>query len=162
MGIVNARTGEVMELDAMSDEQLVLELKELEDVYQLAREARDAAKLTLISRMVEDGAKLRLTPVAKVRLQKSVKIRDKKMVDKLFELCPEQLKEKCFKHDLRPLKSGLNELAKLGDDWKTRVDALYQETNSLKIEWLVPEEPEEPEDTGKADSDVDMTADVPF
>jgi hypothetical protein len=157
MGIVNARTGEVMELDEMSDEQLVLELKELEDVYQVAKDAREYAKFILQQRMEKEGAKLKLTPVAKVRLHSAVKIRDRKLVDKLFENCPEALRDKCFKHDLRPLKSGLNELAKLGDEWKARVDSIYQETYSLKIEWLAPEQPEEPEK-----SDVDMTADIPF
>lgn len=156
MEIINARTGELVNISEMTDEELVLELKEQEEIYNLAKAARDSVRFALISRMEAEGAKLKLTNAGKVRLRSTVRVRDRKLVEELFKICPEELKEKCFKHDLRPLKSGLNELAKLGDDWRHRVDSIYQETNSIVVEYAEPKEEEQ------TDSDVDMTADIPF
>jgi hypothetical protein len=155
--IVNVRTGEVLDSEQLTDEEIVQELKDLETIYDLAKEARDMARNILIGRMEADGAKLRLTSVAKVRLQTTSRVRDRKLVEKLYELCPDELKEKCFKHDLRPLKTGLNELSKLGDDWRDKVDAIYQDSYSLKIEWIEREPDEEPITINIADID-----DIPF
>jgi hypothetical protein len=45
------------------------------------------------------------------------------------------LRDKCFKVKLEPRKVGLNELAKLGSDWKEKVESLYVEVPYLKVEW---------------------------
>lgn len=158
--IINLKTGEKLEFSQMTDEQIVEQLADLEEMYEIARTARDIARSTLISRMEAEGAKLRLTPMAKVRLRKSSRIRDRKLVENLYKICPDELKDKCFKHDLRPLKSGLNELAKLGDDWRHKVDAIYVETNSLNVEWIEQEEPEGQEEKVAVNiADID---DIPF
>lgn len=132
-------TGEIFDPSTMTDDELAQQLKTVEEAYDRAKMARDAIKTCLINRMDADGAKLRLTTAATLRLNYPSRVKDKKDVQKLYDICPEQFRPKCFAFDIRPLKRGLNELAKLGSDWQERVDSLYQETPSLKIEWNNPE-----------------------
>ncbi len=155
--IVNLKTGETLDLSQMTDEQIVEQLADLEEMFEMAKIARDAARAALISRMESEGATLKLTPIAKIRLRKQTRIRDRKLVEALYKICPVELKEKCFQMDLRPLKSGLNELAKLGDDWRQKVDAIYAESYSLNVEWIKPEEEIEVQEVELAE-----ITDIPF
>jgi len=136
---VNLKTGEMLDFAEWTDEEILTELRDLEEIYQAAKLARDAARRIIIDRMEQDGAKLRLTSVGKARLRKSSRVRDKKLVEQLYELCPPEMKEKCFDMELKPRKAGLNELAKLGNDWETRVNALYDETSYLVVDWEDPD-----------------------
>ena len=63
--IVNLKTGEALDFAAMSDEEIVAQLKDLEEVFEMARMARDTARAVLISRMEAEGATLKLTPLPK-------------------------------------------------------------------------------------------------
>lgn len=158
MAHVNIVTGEVLDLAAMTDEEIVEQLKDLEQAAWATKVTLDAAKLELQRRMENDGAKLRLTPSAKLRLHKRTRIRDRKLVEQLHRECPDALKDRCFRFDIRPLKTGLNELAKLGDDWRRKVDAIYEESHALKVEW-VEENEQQVEDSQPAGNTAD---DVPF
>ena len=145
MAYMNVQTGEVLDYDQLTDEQIVEHLADLEELATQAKAAVEGAKQTLMIRMEREGAKLRITPLGKVRLHKSSRAGDRRNIEKLYEECPEELKEACFKHDVRPIKSGLNELAKLGDDWKMKVDACYKESATIKVDWALPEQEPEPE-----------------
>jgi len=136
MEFINVQTGEILNFESMTDEEIVNQLETLEDLAMQAKSALDGAKQTLISRMIADGAKLRLTEKAKVRLLVQSRPSDQKLIEKLYEECPEQLKSRCFKFEVKPIKSGLNELAKLGEEWRRKVDACYKTSTSLKIEWV--------------------------
>ncbi len=59
--------------------------------------------------------------------------------------------------DLRPLKSGLNELAKLGDDWRQKVEAIYADTWTLNVEWITPGEIQAADEL-----DLAEITDIPF
>lgn len=155
MAYINLRTGEVLDFQAMNDEEIVEQLWDLEQAHWAAKAALDEAKAELQRRMESDGATLRLTPRAKLRLHKKTRIRDRKLVEQLYSECPPPLKDKCFALDVRPLKTGLNELAKLGEDWRRKVDAIYEESYGLKVEW----QEESATDEAAAAADVD---DVPF
>ncbi len=155
--IVNLKTGEALDFAAMSDEEIVAQLKDLEEVFEMARMARDTARAVLIRRMEAEGATLKLTPFAKIRLRKQSKIRDRKLVEALYKICPPELKAKCFQMDLRPLKSGLNELAKLGDDWRQKVEAIYADTWTLNVEWITPGEIQAADEL-----DLAEITDIPF
>ena len=67
--LINLRTGEVLDFSQWTDEEILAELQDLEEIYRVAKEARDMAKSTILARMEQDGAKLRMTDVAKVRVQ---------------------------------------------------------------------------------------------
>lgn len=137
---INLTTGEVLDFTKSTDEEILDELKQLEQIYQIAKEARDMAKNVLLNRMEQDGATLRMTDVAKVRMQTRNAVRDYRLVEQLHDLCPAKLRAKCFRAELKPRKAGLNELAKLGSEWQERVDAIYEQVPYLKIEWREPEE----------------------
>lgn len=157
MAYVNIFTGEVLDLATMTDEEIVEQLRDLEQAAWDTKVILDAAKLELQRRMEDDGAKLRLTPAAKLRLHKRTRVRDRKLVEQLHRECPEALKDRCFRFDIRPLKSGLNELAKLGDDWRRKVEAIYEESHALKVEWVEQEEEQIEDSEAAAAAD-----DVPF
>ena len=95
--IVNLKTGETLDLSQMTDEQIVEQLADLEEMFEMAKLASDAARAALISRMESEGATLKLTPMAKIRLRKQTRIRDRKLVEALYKICPVDLKEKCFR-----------------------------------------------------------------
>jgi len=154
---INFKTGGVLDFQQMTDEQIVEQLADLEEVYEVARTARDAARNTLISRMEAEGATLKLTPLAKIRLRKQSKIRDRKLVETLYKICPTELRDKCLAMDLRPLKTGLNELAKLGEEWRKKVEAIYTETWMLAVEWAKAEE-----ENAREKIDLASITDVPF
>ena len=151
MELINVQTGEVIETAELTDDELVQSLRELEDAYAAARVARDTVRQELIGRMEEDGAKLKLTKHAKVRLQTTTRVGDRRLVDELYEKCPDSLRKTCFKFDMRPVKKGLNELAKLGEDWRKRVDAIYKTSSSLQVEWLEEEESSESVENSEVD-----------
>lgn len=157
MALINLRTGEVLDFAAMTDDEIVEQMRDLEAAAWTAKVTLDAAKAELQRRMEDDGAKLRLTPLAKLRLHKRTRIRDRKLVERLYNECPEPLKDKCFAFDIRPLKTGLNELAKLGDDWRRKVDAIYEESHTLKVEWTETQE-QQAEDSRP----TEKVEDVPF
>lgn len=133
--IINVRTGEVLDWSQATEEEILDDLRELEEVYQLAKQARDAARSVILDRMTRAGATLLLTDVAKVRINRTSRVSDQKLVEQLYDECPPQLRDKCFKVKLEPRKVGLNELAKLGSDWKEKVESLYVEVPYLKVEW---------------------------
>jgi hypothetical protein len=133
--IINVQTGEVLDWSQATEEEILDDLRELEEVYQLAKQARDAARSAILDRMTRAGATLLLTDVAKVRINYTSKVRDPKLVELLYKECPEQFREKCFQVELKPRKAGLNELAKLGADWKKKVESIYVPVPSLKVEW---------------------------
>lgn len=133
--IINVQTGEVLDWSQATEEEILDDLRELEEVYQLAKQARDAARSAILDRMTQAGATLLLTDVAKVRINYTSKVRDPKLVELLYKECPEQFREKCFQVELKPRKAGLNELAKLGADWKKKVESIYVPVPSLKVEW---------------------------
>jgi hypothetical protein len=135
---INLRTGEVLDFSQWTDEEILVELQDLEEIYRVAKEARDMAKNTILARMEQDGAKLRMTDVAEVRVQMTSRVRDARLVEQLHDICPPQLRDKCFRTKLEPKKAGLNELAKLGSEWQERVDAIYEQVPYLKIEWQEP------------------------
>ena len=137
---INLTTGEVLDFTTSTDEEILDELKQLEQIYQIAKEARDMAKSVLLNRMEQDGATLRMTDVAKVRVQMTSRVREARLVEQLHDICPPQLRDKCFRTKLEPKKAWLNELAKLGSEWQERVDAIYEQGPYLKIEWREPEE----------------------
>lgn len=155
--MINFLSGELIENpDRMTDEELMAHLKDLEQVAAAANFTLRAVKGILTERMVKDGAKLRLLSLGKLRLHADSRVRDKKLVEALYKECPTTLREKCFAVDLRPLKTGLKELGKMGADWQKKVDELYEVSNSLKVEW----NQEIPSETPYA-SDVDNVV-VPF
>lgn len=133
--VLNVRTGEILDWSQATEEEILDDLRELEEVYQLAKQARDAARSAILDRMTRAGATLLLTDVAKVRINYTSKVRDPKLVELLYKECPEQFREKCFQVELKPRKAGLNELAKLGADWKKKVESIYVPVPSLKVEW---------------------------
>ena len=140
--IINLRTGEVLDFSARTEEEIVAELRDLEDILQTAREARDYAKSVLLARMNQAGATLLPTPEATVKVKIRPNRPTQRMVDDLYNVCPAEFRDKCFKTELKPLKRGMNQLAQLGSEWQQRVDALYQEVPTLDIEW----KPKENED----------------
>lgn len=132
---INLRTGEVLDFSQWTDEEILAELQDLEEIYRVAKEARDAARSVILDRMTRAGATLLLTDVAKVRINRTSRVSDQKLVERLYDECPPQLWDKCFKVKLEPRKVGLNELAKLGSDWKKKVESLYVEVPYLEVEW---------------------------
>lgn len=139
---INPLTGEVLQLASLTDAELVEHLSALEQDYASVRQALYAVRGEILTRMQRDGARLRLTPRAKLRVHYESRVRDRRLVERLYELCPESLRDRCFRFDIRPLKSGLNELAKLGSEWQERVDALYDQVPVLKVEWVEMQEPD--------------------
>ncbi len=133
--IINLRTGEVLDFSAWTEEEIVAELRDLEDILQTAREARDYAKSVLLARMNQAGATLLPTPEATVKVKMRPGRPTQRMVDDLYKICPDDFKEMCFKTELKPLKRGMNQLAQLGTEWQKMVGALYQEVPTLDIEW---------------------------
>lgn len=133
--IINLRTGEVLDFSTWTEEEIVAELRDLEDILQTAREARDYAKSVLLARMNQAGATLLPTADATVKVRMRPGRPTQRMVDDLYKICPDDFKEKCFRAELRPLKHGMNQLAQLGTEWQKRVDALYQEVPTLDVEW---------------------------
>ncbi len=133
--IINVQTGEVLDWSQATEEEILDDLRELEEVYQLAKQARDHAKSVLLSRMEQAGATLLPTSAATVKVKMRPGKPTQRMVDDLYTVCPDEFKNECFKAELKPIKRGLNKLAKLGTKWQQMVDALYQETPVLDIEW---------------------------
>jgi len=133
--LINFITGEILDFGSMTDEEIVEQIKDLEDAYAMANLTLKVAKAALIERMQKEGATLKLTPMGQVRLKATNRVVNKELVEALHRECPEPMKKKCFAFDIRPLKNGLNELAKLGSDWKAKVDTIYETTYSLGIEW---------------------------
>ena len=133
--IINIRTGELLDFSTWTEEEIVEELRDLEDLLKLAIEARFHAKSALLSRMEQAGATLLPTSAATVKVKMRPGKPTQRMVDDLYTVCPDEFKNECFKAELKPMKRGLNKLAKLGTKWQQMVDALYQETPVLDIEW---------------------------
>lgn len=132
---VNPLTGEVFDFAAMSDEDIVAALKSFQQAMDSVRSALRSAEAELTERMEKDGATLRLTNLATLRLHNESRPVSKKAVEELYQKCPDPFKERCFAFDIRPLKSGLNELAKLGHEWRELVERLYETRPKLKVEW---------------------------
>ena len=132
---VNVLTGEVLDFVTMSDEEIVVALRDLQSALDATRSAVRVAQAELMERMARDGATLRMTDIATLRLHHESKPVGKKAVQELYQRCPDEFKERCFAFDIRPLKTGLNELAKLGHEWRELVDKVYETTPKLKVEW---------------------------
>ena len=130
--IINVQTGEVLDWSQATEEEILDDLRELEEVYQLAKQARDAARSVILDRMTRAGATLLLTDVAKVRINRTSRVSDQKLVERLYDECPPRLRDKCFKVKLEPRKVGLNELAKLGSDWKKKWSHYMSRYHTLK------------------------------
>lgn len=131
----NLLTGEVLDLTDMSDEEIVAALKDLQETLDSVKRAVRVAEAELMERMAKEGATLRPTELANLRLHNESRPVSKKAVEALYSRCPEGFKERCFAFDIRPLKSGLNELAKLGHEWRESVERLYETKQKLKVEW---------------------------
>lgn len=155
--IVDQITGEVINLKqldivAMNDEELAETLKLLESSFNDVREVYNSARQEFISRMEHNGAKLKLTSIGKFRINIDRQVVSTKLVEDLESICPQEFKSKCFTYDIRPLKTGLNELAKLGEDWNKKVNALYRETPRLKMEWYKNKKLNESESESESES----------
>ena len=130
--IINVQTGEVLDWSQATEEEILDDLRELEEVYQLAKQARDAARSVILDRKTRAGATLLLTDVAKVRINRTSRVSDQKLVEQLYDECPPRLRDKCFKVKLEPRKVGLN-------DWQNsaggrKVESLYVSTVP-QVEW---------------------------
>lgn len=137
MAVIDLATGELYgKPEGMGDEEVLLAIKQLEDIAAKTSKLARSLRAEFLGRMVRDGAKLRLTPVAHVRVYSESKLIDKTTLGSLYDSCPEALRNKCFSIEYKPLKRGLDELAKLGSQWHERIDELYRQEPSLRIEWL--------------------------
>jgi hypothetical protein len=137
--VVNPLTGEIVELDKATDDELISNIKDMEEMAEAISLALRGCKMAISERMTKEGAKLKISPWGKVRIRYSARVADKRLVEALYSECPEQMKKACFAFDIRPLKTGLNELAKLGAAWQSKVVALYENVPSLVFEWAVEE-----------------------
>jgi hypothetical protein len=150
--VVNPITGELIDLETADDEVIMAAVKDMEDAVQTMNLALRGLRVVIQERMKKAGATLKITSMGKVRLRFNAKIADKRLVDALYKECPEELKKACFAFDIRPLKTGLNELAKMGDSWKAKVDSLYEQVPSLVFEWN--ETAAAPDETAATEDDV--------
>lgn len=135
---VDPRTGQVFEqLTEISDEQLGDVLAALENEYKELRERYYSVRNTMIGRMEERGAKMQLTSAHKLRLRKTTQVKGDKasrqLLAQLMSEVPVDMR-KTFTIDVSASVSGLREIAKLGGEFRLKVDVLLEERPTLVIE----------------------------
>lgn len=119
----------------LSDEDLLGFIRDMEETARKANNAAKRLKGELLERMMADGARIRLTNLAKVRLYEQSILVDKQSIHVLYDDCPVDLRSKCFAIEYKPLKRGLSLLAKLSSAWNERICMMYKRELGLRIEW---------------------------
>lgn len=135
---VDPKTGQVFEeLTELSDEQLGDMCAEMEEEFKALRERYYSIRNAMISRMNERDAKMHLASNHKIRLRKNTQVKgdkaSRKLLAELMKEVPSDLR-KAFSMEVTASVSGLKEIAKLGGQYRLKVDALLEERSTLVIE----------------------------
>lgn len=135
---VDKITGEVFEqLTEISDETLGDMLAALEEEYKEVRERYFQMRNAMIGRMEDRDAKMQLTPAHRLRLRKTTQVKGDKasrqLLAQLMGEVPSDMR-KAFSVEVSASVSGLKEIAKLGGEFRLKVEALLEERPTLVIE----------------------------
>jgi len=135
INVTNYVTGEIIEVEKADDETLMQAIREMQTHEQRLQGSLRMLTAVLADRMKHEGATLKITSQGKARIRFTARVKDKNRVLALYKECPELFKARCFQTEIKPMKAGLKELAKLNADFKAKVDELYEMTPSMTFEW---------------------------
>jgi hypothetical protein len=123
----------------MNTEEIAEMLAVLEADYKAARDRYFSARNSLISHMQQQEAKLQLTSAHMIRLRTNTQVKSDKVAKSLLRELVNEVPlsmRMLFIHEVGANVSALREVAKLGGEFKRKVDLLLEERPNLVIEPL--------------------------